>query len=457
MSAAAPVPLPADPDLPRRLAELPTGAGCYIYKDAHGQEIYVGKAKNLRARVGSYFHAGAGHPIKTVRMLEEACDLEIIEVDSEVEALLLENRLIKDLQPAYNVRLKDDKTYPLLAIGREPYPRVHITRDRDLPVDYLGPFVAAGSLHQAYHFLMRAFRFRSCKREITAEAIRSRRYRPCLNYHIERCSGPCAGRISQEHYAADIRALRDFLTGRRKGQVMRDLRRRMQAASEAQEYEEAARCRDQLKALDDLGLRGRLSDYTAPAAPIIEAEKSLARLARILDLPDAPRVIEGFDIAHLAGQHVVASMVRFLDGVPHRQDYRRYRIRGPEDTGPSNDDVAAMAEVVGRRYRRLRDERRPLPDLILVDGGHAQVAAAHRVLAELDLTVPALIGLAKREETVVAEDGREHAPGRRDPGLKLLMYIRDEAHRFCRRYYHLLQRKGLTGEDPAASGRLRRR
>lgn len=437
-----------DPSLLAAVKTFPEGPGCYIWKDASGEEIYVGKAKNIRKRVRSYFSRMQRHVPRIQQLLNEADHIDYIELGSEVEALLLENQLIKDLQPRYNVRLKDDKDYPLLVITREEFPRVFITRDRDLKkVDYYGPFASINELYRAYHFLMRVFQFRNCDLDIRSDDKRRASFRPCLNYHIKLCSAPCTTHINAADYAADMKALRSFLSGRATAQVRGLLKDKMGEAAAAMRYEDAARYRDQLKALERLRERGRLSDWSGSGMPEMDRGRALERLQQVLELEQPLRVIEGFDLAHLQGQYVVASMVQFIDGVPNRDGYRRYKIRSNvADDEAGNNDVAGMAEVVGRRYRRLRDEEQPLPDVVLIDGGHAQLHAAHAALADLGIQGPVMIGLAKKEERVVFVDGRELALGRRHPGLKLLMHVRDEAHRFCRRYYHLLQRKGLRSE-----------
>ena len=431
-------------DLIEKARRLPTTPGCYVFKNAAGEEVYVGKAKNLRRRVSSYFQRKEAHPARTLRLVMEAVDFDFYDTDSEVEALLLENQLIKELQPQFNIRLKDDKNYPLLVITKEPFPRVFITRDRDLKgVDYYGPFGSATELRRAYHFLMRVFQFRVCELDIREDDSKRTYFKPCLNYHIKRCSGPCTTRINAESYNADMKALRAFLSGRKKGSVIKDLRERMMAASEAMKYEEAARFRDQLKALDRLRERGRLRDYDAPAAPVVRGDEAQELLQSVLGLSQLPRVIEGFDIAHLQGTDVVASMVQFVDGVPNKDGYRRFRVKGTDGI-VGNDDFKAMYEIVGRRYRRLHDEGLSFPDIILIDGGLGQVHMAQKALLELGVSDTCLIGLAKREETIVWPDGRSVVLGKRHAGLKLLMYVRDESHRFCRLYHHLLRKKGYT-------------
>jgi excinuclease ABC subunit C len=428
--------------LAERVAGLPAGPGCYLYRDGDGVEIYVGKAKNLRRRVSSYFQRSRGHPVRTLRLVSEIRDLDWISTASEVEALLLENRLIKDLQPRFNIDLKDGKEYPLLAITREEFPRVFITRNPGTDADLIGPFISAGELRRAYHVLMRVFQFRVCDLDIRSDDPRRRSFRPCLNYHIKRCSAPCTPRIDSATYGEDIRSLRAFLSGRGVRAVSDGLKERMASASAALRYEDAARYRDQLQALGSLGDRGRIRAWATPPAPVITPAAALDGLARHLGLDRQPRIIDGFDNAHLMGTNVVAAAVRFVDGQPHKDGYRRFRVRGPDGQGAGNDDYAAMHEVVGRRYRRARDEGEVLPDLLLIDGGPGQVAKAVEALAAVGVVLP-LVGLAKEEELVVRTDGSTLRLSRRDPALKLLQHVRDEAHRFSRRYLHLLQKKDL--------------
>lgn len=428
-----------DHPLAERVRKAPDSPGCYLWKDASGRVIYVGKAKQLRRRIASYLQRTEDHPVRTLRMVMEATELEWLETDSEVEALLLENRLIKELQPTYNVRLKDGKEYPMIAISREPFPRVYITRDPKEDADLIGPFISSVELTRAFHFLQRTFRFRTCDLDIQPDAAWRRTFAPCLNWHIKRCSAPCTPKIQAEAYQGDIRSLRAFLGGRGKGPVIEELTTRMRDAAKDLRFEDAARVRDQLQAIDRLKQKGRLVDWRDGGAPVQDIQAGTKALQQALGLATMPRVIEGFDIAHLQGQFVVASCVRFVGGVPDKDGYRRLKIRG-EDGDPGNDDFAAMREAVGRRYRRLKDEGRELPDVVLIDGGHGQLAKAGEALREVGLVLN-VISLAKAEETVCLSDGRELRLSRRDPGLKLLQHVRDEAHRFCRRYFHLLQRQ----------------
>jgi len=436
-------------ELLAKIATIPDDPGCYLWKDAEARVIYVGKAKHLRRRVVSYVLRTEDHAPRTLRMLEEAVDLEWLITGSEVEALLTESLLIKDLQPRYNVLLKDGKDFPLLAVTREPFPRVFVTRDKRLEgADLLGPFTSGGDLQRAAHFLQKAFRYRTCELDIREDDPGRRSFTPCLNWHIKRCSAPCSTRIDAAAYGEDIRALRAFVTGRGRGPLLAQMRERMRGAAKDLRFEEAARVRDQIQAIERLSERGRLSDYREPAAPVIDIGAGVAALQQHLGLAGPARTIEGFDIAHLHGQHVVAAMVQFVGGVPNKDGYRRYRVKGAIDAA-RNDDFASMREVVGRRYRRLKDEGKPFPDLVLIDGGLGQLNAALDALAAEQVVLPAIVGLAKREETIVLPGGASVRLPRRDAGLRLLQYVRDEAHRFCRRYYHLLQRQAL---DAPADG-----
>ena len=224
--------------------------------------------------------------------------------------------------------------------------------------------------------------------------------------------------------------------------MVAELTTRMQEAARDLRFEDAARLRDQVTALGRLKDRGDLKHYADDAAaPVIDLHAGMESLQKALGLAQPPRVIEGFDIAHLGGKFVVASLVRFVQGVPDKDGYRRFKV-----SVQTNDDFAAMEEIVGRRYRRLVAEGQPMPDLVMIDGGHGQVGRAVAAITAAGAKPGTIVGLAKRVETLVLTDGRELNLSRRDPGLKLLMYVRDEAHRFCRRYFHLLQRQAVTAE-----------
>jgi excinuclease ABC subunit C len=336
--------------LRKQAAELPRTSGVYIMKDSSGREIYVGKAKDLRARVRQYFDLGRLDG-KTSALMNEAAEIETLEAPSEVEALLLESRLIKDLQPKYNVSLKGT-SYPLVEVTwGEPFPRVMITRDRtNRKSRYHGPFVDATGLRAALGLLRRVFRF--CTAPGAVEERPRRPVRPCLDHHVGLCSGACAGLVSKNEYRAMIRRLEALLEGRGRRRVEADIRRRMEAAARELRYEEAARLRDELGAIASLALRGGLDSPQPPEMPRFDPAAALAELARVLELPAPPARIEGLDLASLSGREGAGSIVTFLDGRPAKGFYRRYRIKA----APTDDDYAMMREVVGRRCRRLAAE-----------------------------------------------------------------------------------------------------
>ena len=443
-----PGPKSPDPRLERlrqQAAELPRTSGVYLFKDARGREIYVGKAKDLRDRVRGYFDLDRLDG-KTSALMNQAAELETIQTPSEVEALLLESRLIKDLQPKYNVSLKGT-SYPLVEITRgEPFPRVRITRDRTNPRSrYHGPFVDAAGLRAALARLRRAFRYCTCPSAV--EERPKRPVRPCLDYHVGLCSAPCAGRIGRDEYRARIRRLSAFLEGRGRARLETGIKQRMQAAARELRFEEAARLRDELAAIRSLALRGGLESPQPPEPPRFDIPQALADLARALGLGAPPARIEGLDLASLSGREGAGSIVTFLDGRPARGFYRRYRIK----RAPTDDDYAMMREVVGRRCRRLANPelaRRELPsgpDLLLLDGGAGHLAAALESLKRCPAAgrPKAVCALAKQDEAVRLAGGRVLRLPRTSPALKMLQHVRDEAHRFAGQYHRKLREKAL--------------
>ena len=529
--------------LAQKAEALPAQPGVYIFKDDAGRPIYVGKAKSLRHRVRSYFQESRPSDAKRDRMLEAAQDLETILVDNEKEAIALENNLIKQFKPRYNVLLRDDKSYPFikLTLG-ERFPRVYVTRrlKKDGSV-YYGPYFPASLAYRIVDLIHRRFLVPSCKVDLTRFHPR-----PCLQYYIKRCLGPCVeGLTTDARYAEAVRDVRLLLEAR-ESDLVRDLHARMIAASEAEQFEEAARYRDLIATVEQLRERqkmaaahgedldifgfhqegplvavnlfhlrgGRavdrreffwedLEDFNArelfsslvkqvyldqPYLPgeihvpvdfedraILEeilsekrgrkveiltpqrgqkrallelvarnarhsferrfrilkpqAREMLEGLADVLDLAKPPERIECFDVSHIQGTDIVASLVVWEGGRMKKSDYRKFIIK----TVPANDDFASMREVVTRRYRRLQEEKKPLPDLILIDGGVGQLHAAAQALEGLHIINQPLASIAKREEILYVY-GREDEPVALDhhsPVLHLVQRIRDEAHRFA--------------------------
>ena len=438
----------ADPATSETLREtvrqLPTGPGVYLMKDEHARVIYIGKAVNLRSRVGSYFTTAAAQEMRTAGLVPEIRDVEVIETESEVDALLLEARLIKDVQPKFNQELKDDKTFPYLEVFvREDFPRVEFTRTpQDRGTRLYGPFTNAKQLRGAIAVLQRIFRFRTCSLDIDDGDERWQWFRPCLLASIDQCTAPCNLRISKEDYRRDIRRLQTFLDGGRV-KLMRELDREMQQASAEKLYEKAARIRDEIQALEDLDLRGDLEEHAQPEVFYVDPKRGLSGLKQVFGLEEVPRRIEGVDIAHLQGGQTVASLVQFIDGLPFKHGYKRYRIRSVDGV----DDYGSIREVVSRRMGRLAQEGEAFPEILLMDGGKGQLNAALEAMEVIGVDPPFTISLAKREEEVY--DPGEAAPrrlSRHGFGLRLLQYVRDEAHRFAQHYHHILRRKSTLGE-----------
>jgi excinuclease ABC subunit C len=438
-----PVP-PAEPNAvppAEKVKQFPAAPGVYLMKDAQGRVIYVGKAKNLRNRAGHYFTQAAAEDRRTADLVSSIADIDFLPAESEVDALLLEARLVKDIQPRFNVTLKDDKSFPYLQIRiREEFPRVEFTRTpRRRGVKLYGPFTSARSLRAAIQVLQRIFKFRTCALDIRSDDQRWRWFRPCILHQIRQCTAPCNFRVTREEYRKQIRALRLVLEGKKK-KLLAEMEKEMQEASAAMLFEKAARLRDDIRDLTNLSLRGEVDKDVQPEVFHIDPRRGLIGLRKILGLSKTPRSIEGVDIAHLGGNETVASLVRFIDGLPFKPGYRRYRIQ----TVHGVDDFASIREVVSRRFRRLKEEEEVFPDILLIDGGKGQLNAALEVFQVLGIEPPCLISLAKREEEV-------YRPGEAEPlrlsrhaaALRLLQYVRDEAHRFAQHYHHILRRKKL--------------
>jgi len=509
---------------------LPNSPGCYLFKNEQGQVLYVGKAKHLNKRVSSYFNR-TDLDDKTQHLVKHIKHIDHIATNTELEALILENTLIKQHQPKYNIRLKDAKSYSFLQLTEEPFPRLIIARGTRLKGQVFGPFLSAQERDYLLRFIQHTFHVRTCRKLPK---------KPCLRYHIGLCEAPCAGCISQKDYNDVIKHIKAVLTGHVQEEI-NQLNQEMKQLASSQQFEQALKKREFIKGLEYLQERqtmqrkrtynediinyaiqnntmyllvfnvykGTLANkitfvfpyhedcfeefllqfydehpipkelilphtispalqdwltqqkqatvhVTIPqkgvkkellelVAKNIDTEffadtKKMQALQRHLQLQDLPEVIECFDISHLSGTSTVGSMVQFRRGKPDKSNYRRFRIRTVEGI----DDVKAISEVVRRRYTRLKDEKEPFPDIILIDGGKGQLNAAVNALQHLDLTIP-VIAIAKHFEEL-------HLPGvdhplrlpRQNPALQYLQEIRDEAHRFAIKYNRLLRTKELV-------------
>ena len=563
-----------------KAAKLPNDPGVYLFRSVRGDVLYVGKAKNLRRRVRSYLNVT--RDVKTRHLQSRIADLECFVTRSEGEALLLENNLIKQWKPKYNINLKDGKTYPVIKLTAEEYPRVY--RTRRILFDgsrYFGPFPQVNQIDLYLNLIDRLFPLRKCRGPVKGKS------QPCFYYHIGRCAGVCAGRITREQYAERVEKVRLLLSGRTEG-LLRELRERMRRAAETRAYEAAAGYRDQIAAIETLSEEQKVEDFqkesrdylgywiegsrvrltvlqmragklvgrdsflldnytpsedflplflgqyyggkdTLPRSVFLPGRHDLAEpgpqarapadgvedspedgvedspgaagasaaspagiegflreltgnriavripqrgkhrrlvematenarvtlereqgeraegleaLRDALGLSTVPRRIEGFDVAHLEGKRTVASLVTFLDGRPLKSAYRHFHIRS---LGQRVDDFEALREAVARRYTRVTNENRRLPDLVLVDGGQGQVGAAVQMLAALEIPQVPVVGLAKRNEELFL-------PGRSRPlvlpeasaALRILQAVRDEAHRFATTFHKRLRATDLS-------------
>ena len=427
---------------------LPDVPGVYLMRMKNESLLYIGKARSLQKRVGSYFLTSADLGPWKQGMLQEIDHIETIACETEWEALLLEARLIKAHRPKYNTLQLDGKTYPYLAVTmKDDFPGIFITRTpSDLEFNgakLFGPFTSAGALHQSMHMLQAVFKFRTCPLTIREDNPENKFFRPCLLHAINRCTAPCANKISKEAYRADIDGFLRFLTSKRSVMV-RELRLRMEKASKNKEYEEAAAIRDQIEALAKLDDRGS-NDVEWQSEVTVFAQDPTAgmrKLQKALGASGEMRFVEAFDIAHLQGGETVAAKVSFVDGRPHKEGYRRYKIQTA-----TNDDYMAIREVISRRFREAGNGQEMYPDLIVIDGGKGQLSAAMEAFAQFEKQPTLVISLAKKEELIYRVNNSEPIKlGRNNEGLKLVQAIRDEAHRFAQHYHHYLRNKKTFGD-----------
>lgn len=511
------------------LETLPNLPGCYLYLDADGKVLYVGKARDLKKRVSNYFQK-RDHDSKTESLIKAASSLDFIVTNNEVEALLLENTLIKKHWPRYNIKLKDSSRYACIHLTDEKLPRIRISRSRLGRGTFFGPFTSARERDYVFAIVRKTYQLRTCRRLPK---------RACLRYHMGVCSGPCIGKITQIEYLEKVKRAEAALKGNI-ADLIASLRKEMADSSTRQEYERAKELRDEIVALEGLQERQNMdrkrrfdqdilsylvdegnvylmlfkvykgtlegkedfvfaqnvdfleeflvqyySENEPPEELIVpetlddsigeflthvkgksvrvtvpkQGEKKvlldLARknveigffgdrkkvqaLQEALKLPNPPNVIECFDISHLSGTSMVGSMVQFRGGRPDKSNYRRFKIKSVEGI----DDPASIAEVVRRRYTRLRDEEKELPDLVIIDGGLGQLSAAFQELRNLRVKVP-VISIAKREEEIYMPGLDKPLPIKRDDKASLFVQeIRDEAHRFAISYNRLLRQKAV--------------
>ena len=406
------------------IANMPEASGVYIFKNAKGEIIYIGKAKSLKKRVQSYF----SRPLdtKTQAMISKIADIEYQLTPSESQALALEASLVKDSQPQYNIDLKDDKSFPLVKITNEDFPAVSlcrrrkpVARDRSL---YFGPYTNVKLLRQAIKVIRKIFGFRSCKK-MPKQA--------CLYFRLKLCPAPCIGGITPQEYTGIIKNVIMFLTSQYE-ELIHELSCRMKGAIAQKKFEDAAKIRDQLNALSSIK-----QNRSYPAG-----FDELEDLKNLLKLDKLPERIEAFDISNISGKQACGAMVSFYQGLPDKNNYRRFRIKTVE----SIDDYKMLAEVVRRRYLRVVEKNLPLPDLVLIDGGRSHLLTAKKEIEKLGIQIP-LASIAKGEENIYTTTRTKPIRLKSDtPALNLMRKIRDEAHRFAVLYHHVLRRKKVIGK-----------
>lgn len=436
------------------LKNLPEGPGVYLHHNAEGEIIYIGKARNLKNRVSQYFQTGRDRSVKIRMMVSHIAYFEYILTETENDALLLENRLIKKYMPRYNTMLKDGKTYPYikLTVG-EDFPRLikvrNVHRDKH---KYYGPYPHAVIVNEIIDLLNAAYHLRTCNRKLPEDIGKAR---PCLNHHIQRCDAPCDGLITKEEYADRVTQVRKYLNGD-SAEIIQYLKERMEDAASRMEYERAGEWKELMNAARKIKTElSRRKDWKILEqneekirSEEVQTKGAVEELSQILGIPYAERM-ESYDISNTSGSESVGSMVVYVDGRPKKSDYRKFRIRTVE--GP--DDYASMAEVLRRRLSHTGDGGSfdTMPDLILIDGGKGQVNAVLEVIGELAaegreyLTKIPVCGMVKddRHRTRgMMYHSEEYIMDRSSEAFKLLTRIQDETHRFAIEYHRKLHTKG---------------
>ena len=422
------------------IKKLPGGPGVYLFRNLRGTLLYIGKAGSLQKRVASYFRKNKDADPRILSMRKQIANIDFIVLRSEAEALILEDRLVKDYQPKYNVELKDDKRYPLIKVTvGEQWPRIRMVRCwvKD-GSRYFGPYTDSGALRRVLKLLRRSFKLRSCKVRHPGEKDITH----CLYYHLNQCLAPCIRKVSPLHYQEAINQVILLLEGRG-DELLKKLRTRMFYHSRHKNYEKAAKVRDLIKDLEKV-IGSKINKKIIEGMPYKPAEiaEQVRELQKVLELDRPPVWVDAFDVSNLYGRQAVGSLIVFRNGVPCRRRYRRFRIK----LVTGIDDYAMISEIITRRYKRLLEERKKdLPGLILIDGGKGQYTAARKALDKLGIGNIKVIGLAKRFEEIYTPEIIRLPKS--SPSLKLLMRIRDESHRFAVSYHRKLRRKrsGLGG------------
>lgn len=428
------------------LSAIPHTPGCYLMRDSAWQILYIGKAKDLAKRVASYFHS-KDLDSRIVQLLAEVRHIDYLPAESERDALVLERRLIRKYRPRYNVAWRDDKSYPFIKLTtNEVFPRMFLTRKvkRD-GAKYFGPYPNVRGVRKLLQWLHKLFPLRQCRFEFDDKVLpKEEKVLSCIYLHMKQCPAPCLARIAVRDYRKIAERVELFLKGNHDALIAR-WNKEMDRASESMKYEEAAKLRDLIQSLERMRQNIRLRRIQEDDLELtLNRTRGLTDLKSALGLPKPPLRIEAIDISNIQGHQPVGSLVVFKDGKPSKDDYRRFKIK----TVSGIDDFAMMAEVVRRRYGRLKEENIRLPDLIVIDGGKGQLSSAHGVLLKLGLERQPVVGLAKREEEVFFPEKSDPLVLPKDsPALHILQHIRDEAHRFAVAYHRLRRNKHLFADN----------
>ncbi|MCL2390816.1 MAG: excinuclease ABC subunit UvrC [Endomicrobia bacterium] len=422
----------------KHIENIPKLPGVYIMRDAIANIIYIGKAKSLKDRLASYFNADTES--KSAAIITAMRKIDYILCASEREALILERQLINKVKPYFNAMWKDDKSYPYIKLSvNEDFPRLTLTRKKlkDSAL-YFGPYPQQFYIKKLVRWLVKLFKVRPCKLEFTENNLpEEKKVKSCLYYHTELCYGACLGKITASDYKSKIKEIELFLNGKFK-KLEDEWQSQMEQLSSDLKFEEASEIRDRLYAVQNMSERVMISEITQNEInESVQRADSINELKDVLGLKRAPAVIEGFDNSNIQGTDAVASMVRFLNGIPDKKNYRRFKIK----TVTGADDFASMREVVFRRYSGLIRKNENMPDLILIDGGKGQLGAAMSALEELQLTIP-IVSLAKKnEEIFFPHKDKPLVLNRNSAALRLLQSVRDESHRFAVNYHRKLREK----------------
>lgn len=460
-------------DVREKIEYLPHDPGVYRYLNDKGTVIYVGKAKDLKRRVSQYFRPPQQLDRKTRALVEHIRDLQYTVVETEEDALLLENNLIKQLQPHYNILLKDDKTYPWIVIRNEPFPRVMLTRryvkDGSL---YYGPYASVQHARKLLDLASNLYKLRICSYALDERQIEEGKVRTCLNFHLGKCAGPCQKLMTEEEYNSQIEGIKSILSGRTRS-LISDFHEKMRQAATDLRFEEAQLWKNRAELLEahhervkavghgilDMETYKLLKEKSLPKR-IEKSEKVLEQLRKDLGMAETPHHIECFDNSNIQGTNPVAACVVFKEALPSKKDYRHFLIK----TVVGANDYASMKEVVNRRYSRMLAEGEPLPQLIVIDGGKGQLSFALEALNELGIAGKVfIVALAERlEEVIIPGDPLPLFLDRNSSSLRVLMHIRDEAHRFGITHHRARRTKAQTesvlreipGVGPASEEKL---